>query len=548
MITTNELIIKELLKARAKTQKDLSAAKRKISKERKISCPSNISLLQSYHNLALKKRIKKNEQLEELLKTRPVRSLSGVVNVSVLTKPYECPGQCLYCPSETDIPKSYLSGEPAVERAKRLNFDPYLQTQKRIEVLGMSGHMTDKIELRMIGGTWSSYDLKYKIWFVKKCFEACNEQKDKKENLKTKKVENLWKELEAAQKKNEKAKYRIVGLSFETRPDYINLKEIAEMKRLGATKIELGAQSIYEEVLKFNKRGHGVKETIKATELLKRAGFKVAYQMMLNLPKSNPKKDIQMFKELFSNQDFKPDYLKIYPCALVKEAPLYKLYLKKQYKPYKERELIETIKSIKKLVPRYVRIERIIRDIPSPLIVEGGAKISNLRQIIDAEMKKENWHCQCIRCREIKDIKSNEIIYLMREDYHASNGQEIFLSFEDKSRKNIYSLLRLRINQDNKDVLPVLKDSALIREVHVYGQAASISKKNSLTQHKGLGQQMVKEAERIAKEEYGLNKISIISGVGVRSYYKEKLGYKLKDGYMVKAIKLTRDTETSPNH
>ena len=533
---TNELIIKELLDLKAKNQKDLSSAKRKISKKYKVLCPSNISLLQSYHNLVLKKRIKKNNQLEELLKTRPVRSLSGIVNVSVLTKPYECPGKCLYCPSETDIPKSYLSGEPAVERAKSLNFDPYLQTQKRIEVLDMSGHTTDKIELRMIGGTWSFYDLKYKIWFVKRCFEAANNQKNKKENLKTKKFDELWKELELAQKKNEKAKHRIIGMSFETRPDYINLKEIEEIKRLGATKVELGVQSIYDDILIFNKRGHGVKETIKATELLKKAGFKVAYQMMLNLPKSSPKKDIEMFKELFSNENFKPDSLKIYPCALVKEAPLYKLYLKKQYKPYKERELIETIKSIKKLIPRYVRVERIIRDIPSPLIVEGGAKISNLRQVIDLEMKKEKWQCQCIRCREIKNSESKDKIYLMRDDYSASNGKEIFLSLEDKNRKNIYGLLRLRMNLNNNDVLSVLKDSAIIRELHIYGQAASISKRNSLVQHKGLGQKLVKEAERIAKKEFESNKIAIISGVGVRNYYKEKLNYKLKDGYMIKSL------------
>jgi elongator complex protein 3 len=288
--------------------------------------------------------------------------------------------------------------------------------------------------------------------------------------------------------------------------------------------------------LTFNKRGHGVKETIKATELLKKAGFKVAYQMMLNLPKSSPKKDIEMFKELFSNESFKPDSLKIYPCALVKEAPLYKLYLKKQYKPYKERELIETIKSIKKLIPRYVRVERIIRDIPSPLIVEGGAKISNLRQVIDLEMKKEKWQCQCIRCREIKNSESKDKIYLMRDDYSASNGKEIFLSLEDKNRKNIYGLLRLRMNLNNNDVLSVLKDSAIIRELHIYGQAASISKRNSLVQHKGLGQKLVKEAERIAKKEFESNKIAIISGVGVRNYYKEKLNYKLKDGYMIKSL------------
>ena len=506
-----------------------------MSKKYKTPCPNNISLLREYHNLIKEKRIKKSEKLEKLLKTRPVRSLSGIVNVSVLTKPYKCPGQCIYCPSESNIPKSYLSGEPAVERAKKLKYDPYLQVQKRIEVLKMSGHSTDKIELRLIGGTWSFYNTKYKVWFIKKCFEAANGQKDMEDKKKT--IEQLWKELKKAQKKNEKAESRIIGLSFETRPDYINLKEIKEMRRLGATKVELGVQSIYDDILKFNKRGHGIKETVIATELLKNAGFKVAYQMMLNLPESNYKKDIEMFKELFSNEEFKPDSLKIYPCALVKEALLYKLYLKKEYKPYKERELIETIKSIKRIIPKYVRIERIIRDIPSPLIIEGGAKISNLRQIIEAEMKKEDCQCQCIRCREIKDSKSKEKIYLMREDYNASNGKEIFLSFEDKKRKNIYSLLRLRINLKTKNAPLILKDSAIIREVHVYGQAASISKRNSLVQHKGLGQQMIKEAERIVKEEYKLNKIAVISGVGARNYYKEKLNYILKDGYMVKLLK-----------
>lgn len=502
----------------------MSSAKRKIAKSHKIPCPSNISLLKEYHSLVKEKRIKKSEKLEKLLKTRPVRSLSGIINVSVLTKPYKCPGQCIYCPSEVNIPKSYLSGEPAVERAKRLKYDPYLQVQKRIEVLEMSGHPGDKIELRMIGGTWSYYDLKYKLWFVLKCFEAANGQKDEKQ--KSKSIEQLWKELKKAQKKNETAEHRIIGLSFETRPDFINQKEVDEMRKIGATKIELGVQSIYDNVLELNKRGHGIEETIKATELLRNAGFKIAYQMMLNLPGSNPKKDIEMFKELFINENFKPDYLKIYPCALVKEAPLYNLYLKKQYKPYTKKQLIETIKSIKKLIPPYVRIERIIRDIPSPLIVEGGARISNLRQVIDEEMKKEGWQCQCIRCREIKDASAKEKVFLFRNEYEASNGKEIFLSFENKNRKHLYSLLRLRID----------KDSTIVREVHVYGQSASISKNDSETQHKGLGMKMIKEAERIVKKEFRMKELKIISGIGARDYYRAKLNFKLKNGYMVKSF------------
>ncbi|MDD3292535.1 MAG: tRNA uridine(34) 5-carboxymethylaminomethyl modification radical SAM/GNAT enzyme Elp3 [Candidatus Pacebacteria bacterium] len=520
-----ELIIKKLIEIKAKTPNDLSFSKRMVGG----SYPTNIDLLKAYHTLVKKKSIKENKNIENLLKTRPVRSLSGVINVSVLTKPYECPGKCIFCPKEINIPKSYLSGEPAVERAKRLNFDPYIQVKKRIEVLEMSGHASQKIDLRLIGGTWSYYDTKYKIWFVKKCFDACNNSRNKNDDDLS--IKELWQELEKAQKKNEKSKHRIVGMSFETRPDFIDIKEILEMKKLGATKIELGVQTIYDDILKLNKRGHYIKETINSTELLKNAGFKVAYQLMLNLPGSTPQKDIKMFKEVFKNENFKPDYLKIYPCALVKEAPIYKLYLQKKYKPYSKKILIKTIKEIKKIIPRYVRIERIIRDIPANLIVEGGAKMSNLRQIIEKDMAQENWQCQCIRCREIKDLKQNKKLYLFRENYKASKGNEIFLSFEDKERKNIYSLLRLRIN--SKNVIPVLKNSTVVRELHTYGQAVLL--KDSSVQHKGLGKKLLKEAEKITKEEYNINKISVISGVGVRKYYK-KLGYKLKEGYMIKNL------------
>ncbi|GMX59002.1 MAG: tRNA uridine(34) 5-carboxymethylaminomethyl modification radical SAM/GNAT enzyme Elp3 [Candidatus Microsyncoccus archaeolyticus] len=504
-----ELIIKKLIEIKAKNSDDLALAKRLIGG----FYPTNIELLEAYHKLVHKKSIKKNDKIEKLLRTRPVRSLSGVVNVSVLTKPYDCPGKCIFCPKEENIPKSYLSGEPAVERAKRLKYDPYIQVKKRIEVLEMSGHPTQKIDLRVIGGTWSCYDKRYKKWFVKRCFDACNSITSKN--------------LLIAQKRNETAKHRIVGMSFETRPDFINEKEIEEMRELGATKIELGIQTIYNDILKLNKRGHDIETSIKATRLLKNAGFKVAYQIMLNLPGSSPKKDIQMFKELFNNDNFKPDYIKIYPCALVKEAPLYKLYLKNRYKPYTEKTLIKTIKEIKKNVPRYVRIERIIRDIPSPLIVEGGAKTSNLRQIIDREIKNENWKCECIRCREIKDLNKKEKVYLFKDEYNASEGKEFFLSFEDKQRKNLYSLLRLRIENNN----------AIIRELHTYGQALSISEKSNKTQHKGLGKKLIEEAEKITKK-YNIKNISIISGVGVRGYYR-KLGYKLKNNYMVKNLTTT---------
>lgn len=498
-----------------KTRADLDSFKREIAKKYEIPCPSNIGLLKAYHKLVKNKIVKKSPILEELLRTRPIRSLSGIVNISVLTKPYPCPGKCLYCPTEKGIPKSYVSGEPAVERAKKLNYDPYLQVRKRIEMLKLEGHPTDKIELRIVGGTWSYYPKKYQNWFIKKCFDAGNKKSSK--------------DLKRAQKLNEMARHRIVGLSIETRPDFINLSEIQRLRGLGVTMVELGVQSIYDDVLKINLRGHGVKETILATKLLKDAGFKVLYQMMPNLPGSNLKKDEKMFGELFSNPNFQPDLLKIYPCALLKEAPLYKWWKAGKYKPYTESQLINLVKKIKKKIPYYVRIQRITRDIPSQRILVGAAKISNLRQIIAREMEREGWQCRCIRCREVREkYEPKEKLYLYRQDYDASGGREIFLSFENKNRTKLYSLLRLRITSQNK---------ATVREIHTYGQLYPLRGRVALIspQHKGLGKKLIKEAEKIAKKEFGLNKIAVISGVGVRNYWK-KLGYKLKDTYMIKNL------------
>lgn len=515
-MNTNELIIKELIKNKVKTLEDLARTKRKIAKKYKISCPSNITLLKTYHEMVKKKKVRKQASIKFLLRTRPIRSLSGIVNISVLTKSYPCPGKCLYCPKERGIPKSYVSGEPAVERAKRLNYDPYLQAKKRIEMLELEGHPTDKIELRIVGGTWSYYPKIYQKWFVKRCFEACNESKSKN--------------LIEAQRLNEKTKHRIIGLSVETRPDFITPSEIKRLRELGVTMVELGVQSIHDDVLKLNLRGHTVKETILATKLLKDAGFKILYQMMPNLPGSNLKKDKETFEELFQNSSFQPDLLKIYPCALLKEAPLYKWWRAGKYKPYTYKQLLNLVKSIKKIIPYYIRIQRITRDIPSKTIVAGPAKISNLRQILFEKMKKEDWQCKCIRCREVGQIYNpKEKLYLFRKDYRASKGREIFLTFENKNRTKLYSLLRLRLTSQNK---------AVIREIHTYGQLQPIGR--GLTsiispQHRGFGKKLIKEAEKITKKDFGLKKITVISGVGVREYFRQ-LGYKLKDTYMVKKI------------
>jgi len=555
-----ELAIKELLKNRIKTQVDLAFFKRKIAKKYRISCPNNIKLLKAYHELLKMKRVKKSEKIENLLMTRPIRSLSGIVNVSVLTKPYPCPGKCIYCPLEKGMPKSYLSGEPAAERAKRLKFNPYLQVEKRIEMLENEGHPTDKIDLRIIGGTWSHYPEKYQEWFVKECFKSCNEfNRTKKSKIKNpykaepsgfrqkSKLQIKIQKLEKIQKRNEKAKSRITGISVETRPDFINERGVKFMRELGITRVELGVQSVFDDVLKLNLRGHGVREIILATKILKDAGFKICYQVMPNLLGSDLERDEKMFKGLFSNSNFSPDYLKIYPCALLKETPLYKWYLKGKYKPYSKEELIDLTKKIKLKIPYYVRIQRITRDIPSQYIIEGGAKISNLRQIVQEKMKNENLKCKCIRCREIREkYDPKEKVYLFRKDYKASEGKEIFLSFENKNRTKLFSFLRLRIPLKGHNrvttvtkvcpILLVLKNAALIREIQTFGEVVPPHQIWwGAPQHRGFGKKLIKEAEKIVKKEFGLRKIAVISGVGVRDYFK-KLGYRLKTTYMTKEI------------
>jgi len=552
-----EVIIKHLLKNKIKTQADLATFKRKVGKKYRILCPSNVDLLEIYHKLVGKKRIEPLKNIEKLLRTRPIRSLSGIVNVSVLTKPYPCPGKCIYCPSQKGIPKSYLKGEPAVQRAILTNFNPYLQVQTRLKSLEKTGHPIDKIELRIIGGTWSYYPKQYQTWFVKRCFKAANEyEKNEKCKMKNEKLQFKIQNLETEQKLNEKAKCRIIGITVETRPDYVDFKEIERMRNLGITGVELGVQSIYDDILKLNKRGHNIKSTIKATRLLKDAGFKVSYQMMPNLPGSDFKRDIKMFQELFSNPDFRPDFLKIYPLALVKEAPLYRQYKKGKIKVYSHKDLIKLLIEIKREIPFWCRIQRIIRDIPSKDIVAGGVKISNLREVVQKEMREKGLKCKCIRCREVRDRDSPvgtvpEKLYLFREDYPASGGKEIFLSFEsikaDKRRlstpinadRKLYALLRLRIPsqffQKKKHSFKILDNAAIIREVHTYGQMVPVGEKSLSPQHRGLGKKLIKIAEGITKKEFGVKKIAVISGIGVRNYWRN-LGYKLKDTYMIKKI------------
>jgi len=512
----NKEIIKNLISEKAEKRKDLERIKKNVAKKYGLPFPTNMDLLQAYH----KKKIK-DEKILALLRTRPVRSLSGVVNISVLTKPFNCPGKCIYCPSEKNMPKSYLKNEPAVMRAVLNKYHPLKQIQMRIRALEKTGHPTEKIELRIVGGTWSFYPKKYQHWFIKKCFDSCNNSTSKT--------------LKEAQRKNRKSKHRIVCLSVETRPDFITKEEIKRLRSYGVTMVELGIQSTLNEILNFTQRGHTKKETIKATELLKNAGFKICYQVMLNLPGGDLESDKKTFLEIFRNPSYRPDFLKIYPCLVIENTPLYSLWKRGKHQIFSDSDLVELITDIKKnIIPSYVRIQRLFRDIPVQNI-SAGCKISNLREVIKKKEKEEGWKCKCIRCREVKEnYNPKEKIFLYRKNYNASGGKEVFLSLENKKRNKLYAFLRLRVTE--KTTLPVLKDSTIIREIKTYGQHVLVGEKSSYSpQHQGFGKKLIKEAEKITKKEFNVNKVAVISGVGVRDYWR-KLGYKLKNTYMLKEL------------
>lgn len=544
-----ELILRAYQRGITKPR-DFMILKNEISKEFKLDALPNYGLTQVYEELVKEKKIKKNEAFLKLLKKAKMRTLSGVAVVSVLTQDHGCPGSCLYCPTEKDMPKSYLSNEPAVMRAILADFDPYRQIEIRLTALERAGHSTDKIELIIMGGSFNALPLEYQHWFVKECFRACNEFGGKNQESRIKNHDSKFKihdskdslsklkqQLRVEQSKNTLTKCRIVGLTLETRPDLINESELQKFREMGCTRIEIGVQSIYDDVLKKNRRGHDVAETVRATKLMKDFGFKVSYHMMPGLYGSSLKKDLEMFKVLFNDERFQPDQIKIYPCVVVKDAELYQLWKKKKYKAYTDKQLLKLICDIKKVIPPYVRISRLIRDIPEESIVAGN-KITNLRQLIDNHSQKEGWRCQCIRCREIRDKNQESRIMnqesgrgavpaplkLNRIDYKASDGKEIFLELIDNDYR-LHAMLRLR-----------LSDSAVIREVHTYGEAVDVGEiGDDAKQHKGLGKRLILEAEKIAKDA-GYKKIFVISGIGVRGYYK-KLGYKLEDTYMVKYLK-----------
>jgi elongator complex protein 3 len=460
--------------------------------------------------------------LLEKLRMKPVRTLSGVTTVTVLTKAYPCPGTCIFCPTDARMPKSYLPDEPGAMRALHHAFDPYEQTSARIAALEAIGHPTDKIELLILGGTWSAYRRDYQTWFLMQCFEALNGEPSDS--------------LEEAQLKNQNTRHRNVGLVIETRPDHIDLDEIAHLRSLGVTKIQMGIQNLDDQILEINKRGHTVAQARQAMRWMRAAGFKVVLHWMPNLLGATLESDIKDFKRLWDDVDMRPDEIKIYPCQLLENAELYEYWQRGEYQPYTTEELINLIAGIKPGIPEYCRVNRIIRDIPSTNVVEGNKRTS-LRQDIQRELAKRGERCRCVRCREVRKQRFDpETVELHDLTYATGGSKEHFLSFVTPD-DHIAGFLRLSLpNEDSPTTgLPELAGAAIVREVHVYGQSLEVgADSDEAAQHSGLGRALMDQAEVLARE-LGFLKVAVIAAIGTRGYY-QKLGYALVGTYMVKGL------------
>jgi len=482
-------------------------------------------LVAAYQQLVESGEWQPDPRLLARIRMKPVRTLSGVTVVTVLTKPYPCPGKCIFCPTDVRMPKSYLPDEPGAMRALQHDFDPYNQVKSRLEALEAVGHPTDKIELLVLGGTWSAYRRDYQEWFILRIFDALN------------KVES--KTLVEAQARNETAAHRNVGLAIETRPDHIDQQELAWLRYLGVTKVQLGAQSLDDRILELNQRGHTVEQTRQAVSLLRAGGFKIVLHWMPNLLGATPASDRVDFLRLWDG--FCPDEIKIYPNQLLANAELYEYWQRGEFEPYTTKELIDLIADIKPTIPRYCRVNRVIRDIPSTNVVEGNKRTS-LRQDIHIEMKKRGTRCQCIRCREVRrQPVGRESLRLEDQIYQTGAAEEHFLSFVTEEDK-IAAFLRLSLPELDEHGKPPLETdladlpgAAIVREVHVYGQSLEVgAKQDGLAQHTGMGTQLLHRAEEIAHRK-GFRRLAVIAAVGTRRYYLQR-GFQRGEYYLIKDL------------
>jgi len=454
------------------------------------------------------------------------RTISGVTPVAVMTQPMKCPGQCIYCPTYSTAPQSYTPESPAVLRGKQCDYDAGKQVKLRLKALAEMGHPTDKVELIVMGGTFLACPKDYQYQFIKQCFDALNGE--------------VSATLEEAKRLNETAEHRCTGLCIETRPDWCGQEEIDRMLEFGTTRVELGVQTLDDEVYRLVRRGHKVEDVVNATTLLREHGFKVHYHWMPGLPGLTPEEDLELSRRLFSDDRFKPDGLKLYPTMVVAGTELEKWYQDGRYQPYDTETMISLIVEIKSIVPKYVRISRVLRDIPAKFITAGLK--DSLRDEVRQRMKQKAIECKCIRCREYghRAREGREIgePRMVRMDYQASGGEEILLSFEDE-QETLFGLLRMRIQSKPIVKLGRMngKNFALIRELHIYGPELPLSQRNpTAVQHRGLGKALLREAERIARDEFQAKQMVILSGVGAKEYYRTEFGYNSQGDYMVRDL------------
>lgn len=483
-------------------------------------------VLAAYEQLCAAGRLGYDPDLRAHLQMKPMRTQSGVSVVTVLTKPYPCPGKCIFCPTDVRMPKSYLHDEPGAQRAERHGFDPHAQTASRLRALEKIGHPTEKIELLILGGTWSSYRRDYQEWFIKRCFDALNGFEAAT--------------LQEAQAANAAGRRRNVGLVVETRQDHVDVDELRWFRYLGVTKVQVGIQTMDEQVLALNKRGHDAQSTRDAFRLLRLAGFKIHGHWMANLLGATVASDIEDYSRLWSDPAIRPDELKIYPCMLVPNAELHDYWLRGEYTPYSEEEVVDVLAACKAQTPRYVRLNRVIRDFPTTNIVAGNKK-ANLRQVAQERLRAQGTPCRCIRCREIRrDAVRFEDLEMRDLTYRTDATTEHFLSYETALGFPHDDRLAgfLRLSMPDRDIvhpLPELEGYAMIREVHVYGPALNLGEDSrGEAQHIGLGTRLIDRAKTLARAA-GYRRIAVISAVGTREYYS-RLGFAPDGLYMSMAL------------